>query len=194
MAAEVINTHAFGSAHWRDNWMNDYGQMIGRHPAIVKSYDKNKRTCRIEIPGLTDGADVLPEAEIDYPIGDKSVSGAYSTEIEIIPGDTVWVEFIGADARYPVIISYRNPQVGNSIDWRRFHHANIEITADGVLKLNATSLEINAPTVTINATDTNIVSKVNVAGSELKHNGVNVGHDHRHSGVQSGGNSTGVPS
>ncbi|AEJ01292.1 hypothetical protein Nit79A3_1460 [Nitrosomonas sp. Is79A3] len=168
--------------------MNDYGQMIGRYPAIVKSYDKNKRTCRVEIPALTNGGDVFPEAEIDYPIGDKSISGAHSTEIEINPGDTVWVEFIGADARYPIIISYRNPRVGNSVDYRRFHHANIEMTADGTLKLNAATLEINAATVTINGTNTTI------NGSSLKHNSKNIGDTHTHGGVTPGSSSTDVPS
>ena len=70
----------------------DYGLMPGRYPAIVKSYNQARRTCRIEIPGLTDGGDVLPEAEIEYPIGDKSRVGANETEIEITPGDTVWVD------------------------------------------------------------------------------------------------------
>lgn len=62
------------------------------------------------------------------------------------------------------------------------------MTADGVLKLNATTVEINAPTVTINGANTTI------NGSSLKHNLKNIGDDHRHSGVQAGGNSTGVPS
>ena len=61
-----------------------YGLMQGRYPAIVRSYDQARRTCRVEIPGLTDGADTLPEAEIEYPVG-----------------DTVWIAFIGGDPRYP---------------------------------------------------------------------------------------------
>ncbi|MBL0011149.1 MAG: hypothetical protein IPP22_09425 [Nitrosomonas sp.] len=153
--------------------MNEYGTMHGRYPAVVKSYDKNRRTCRIEIPGLTDGADVLPEADILYPIGDKSKSGSHATEIEMLPGDTVWISFIGGDPR--------------SIDWRRFHHANIEMTANGVLKLNATTVEINAPTVTINGTNTTI------NGSSLKHNSKNIGDDHEHTGVQSGPSVSGPP-
>lgn len=167
--------------------MNDYGAMPGRYPAVVKSYDKNRRTCRIEIPGLTDGADVLPEAEIEYPIGDKSRAGSHATEIEILAGDTVWISFIIGDPRYPIITGYRNPQSENSIDWRRFHHANIEITADGVLKLNAATVEISAPTVTINGTNTTI------NGSSLKHNAKNIGDTHHHGNVTPGSSSTGVP-
>lgn len=104
--------------------------MAGRYPAVVQSYNQSKRTCRISIPGMTDGGDVLPEAEIEYPIGDKSRSGANATELEITAGDTVWVAFIGGDPRYPIITGYRNPQAGNSADWRRIHHKNIEQLSD----------------------------------------------------------------
>jgi len=119
-----------------------YGLLPGRYPAVVRSYDQARRTCRIEIPGLTDGADVFPEAEIEYPIGDKSRSGANATELEISAGDTVWVSFIGGDPRYPVITGYRNPQSGNSANWRRWHHANIEMLADGTIRLAVGSSEI----------------------------------------------------
>ncbi len=111
----------------------EYGLMPGRYPAIVKTYNQARRTCRVEIPGLTDGGDVLPEAEIEYPIGDKSRAGQYETEIEILAGDTVWVSFIGGDPRYPIITGYRNPQAGNSVDWRRWHHKNIEHIADQLM-------------------------------------------------------------
>lgn len=111
----------------------EYGLMPGRYPAIVKTYNQARRTCRVEIPGLTDGGDVLPEAEIEYPIGDKSRSGKWETEIEILPGDTVWVSFIGGDPRYPIITGWRNPQSGNSVDWRRWHHKNIEHIADQLM-------------------------------------------------------------
>jgi len=120
----------------------EYGFMPGRYPAIVRSYDQARRTCRIEIPGLTDGGDVLPEAEIEYAIGDKSRVGQFETEIEILPGDTVWIAFIGGDPRYPIITGYRNPQAGNSTDWRRWHHPNIEMLADSILRLAVGSSEI----------------------------------------------------
>lgn len=124
----------------------------GRYPAIVRSYDRTKRTCRIEMPGITDGSDVLPEAEIEYPIGDKSAHGSFPTEIEILEGDTVWVSFIGGDSRYPVITGYRNPQSGNISDWRRIHHTNIEVLADGTLRLKVGSSEIVMTTDSIKLT------------------------------------------
>lgn len=106
------------------------GIMPGRYPAIVSTYDAATRMCRVQIPGLTDGGDVLPNAEIEYSIGDKSRNGPNTTEIEIVPGDHVWVSFIAGDPRYPIITGYRNPGAGNSDGWRRWHHANIEMLAD----------------------------------------------------------------
>lgn len=137
----------------------DYGLMPGRYPAIVKSYDKIKRTCRIEIPGVTDGGDVLPEAEIEYPIGDKSRAGVNPTEIEITPGDTVWISFIGGDPRYPLITGYRNPQAGNSVDWRRWHHKNIELIADSEMRLvvGSTSIVMTPDNITISTPSLAIV-------------------------------------
>lgn len=162
--------------------MNEYGLMPGRYPAVVVSYDWQKRTCRIEIPGLTDGGDVMPEAEIEYPIGDKSRTGDYATEIEISPGDTVWVAFIGGDPRYPVITGYRNPHAGNSGDWRRWHHKNIELSADTNIVIQA------GGSVTIKA------GSVLIESDSLTHNGVNVGDTHIHGGVLPGPSDTSTPS
>lgn len=116
--------------------MDSYGRLFGKYPAVIKAYDQLARQCRIEIPGITDGGDVLPIAEIMYPVGDKSKVevGKVSTEIEILAGDLVWVEFIGGDPRYPLIVGYRNPNQNNSINWRRHHHANIEMLSDHILQ------------------------------------------------------------
>ncbi|WP_052700073.1 hypothetical protein [Methylocucumis oryzae] len=146
----------------------------GRYPAVVKGYDGPTRQVRVSIPGITDGGDELPVAEIEYPIGDKK-----NTEIEILDGDTVWVAFIGGDQRYPIITGYRNPSAGNEVDWRRFHHANIELTADNVLKLNAATIELHGD--------------VAISGGELTHEGKNVGATHTHSGVDTGAGNTGEP-
>lgn len=176
--------------------MSDYGIMAGRYPAIVKSYNQTRRTCRVEIPGLTEGADVLPEAELEYPIGDKSRAGVNPTEIEITPGDTVWVAFIGGDARYPIITGWRNPQAGNSVDWRRWHHKNIELLADSVMNLIAggdvllksgSHVTVQAPAITLQA------SSVEILSDSLTHNGVNVGDTHVHGGIKSGPSDTSPP-
>ena len=84
----------------------------------------------------------MPEAEIEYAIGDKSAHASYPTEIESLPGDTVWIAFIGGDPRYPIVTGYRNPQSGNTSDWRRIHNANVELLADGTMRLKVGSSEI----------------------------------------------------
>jgi len=169
--------------------MSDYGAMPGRYPAIVKTYDPARRTCRVEIPGLTDGGDVLPEAELEYPIGEKSRAGANATEIEVLPGDTVWVAFIGGDSRYPIITGWRNPMAGSSTGWRRFHHANVELLAEAVMRLIAGgdvllqaggTLTIKAPHVAIESTT-------------LTHNGVNISETHVHGGILPGPADTATP-
>jgi len=137
--------------------MSNYGAYPGKYPAFIRDYDKASRLCRVEIPGITDGHDVLPLAEILYPVGEKSFSsaGQGATEIEILANDPVWVEFIGGDERRPLICGYRNPTLAsaNSVDYRRIRHANVEITASsGDLKLNAAEAEINLTSKTMKAT------------------------------------------
>lgn len=203
--------------------MSDYGMMPGRYPAVVKEYLPARRTCRVEIPGLTDGADVFPEAEIEYSIGDKAKDGEHFTEIEIVPGDTVWIAFIAGDPRYPIITGWRNPQTGNGVDWRRWHHANMELLADTLMNLiaggdmllrSATKVTIEAPTIiancetaTVNASSSttidtpetsitgNLTVEGNVAvnGGSVTHGGINIGKTHKHLGVTAGSSTSGPP-
>lgn len=153
--------------------MDDYALMPGRYPAVVKSYDPDRRTCRVEIPGLTDGGDVLPEAEIEYAIGDRSAGTGTRTEVEILPGDPVWVAFVAADPRFPVITGYRNPQTGNAVDWRRWHHANMELLAETLMKLIAggdvliksgTRITLQAPEILLDAQHSTSTGMHTVAG------------------------------
>ena len=44
----------------------------GLLPGEVESYDPVARTCRVRIPGITDGSSILPEAIIMAPIGDRA--------------------------------------------------------------------------------------------------------------------------
>lgn len=123
--------------------------IVGKIPAVVREVTRGRREVRVEIPGITDGAEILPLAQICYPIGDKSAH----TEIRMLPGDGVWVEFECGDARYPIIVGYRNPNVGNVIGWRRWHHENIETEADTAqIHTAGSDYKINAEDVTITAT------------------------------------------
>lgn len=134
--------------------MDDNHRINGKLPAVVKSYSATDRTCKVEIPGLTDGADELLEAEIEYSIGDNS----RNTEIRILTGDTVWVEFINGDVRYPIITGWRNPRKGNSKDWRKWQHKNIALIADSDLTVNAKNTKITSDDLTIDAKNTKITS------------------------------------
>lgn len=158
-------------------------QFIGKFPAIVREYDANTRLARVEIPQITNGGDVLPEAQICYPLGDKSrtKAGTIPTEIELLPDDLIWVEFINGDQNYPVIVGYRCPSAGNDVGWRRFHHANVELIADAGMVLTGASLNLN------------FTGAVNITSASLFHNGVNVGYQHHHGNVQNGGGNTGNP-
>lgn len=111
-----------------------HGTIPGKLPAVVASYDKGRRECRVHIPGLTDGTGPGISAEIEYPIGDKSKAGEFSTDILIAQGDPVWVMFEAGDPRYPIITGFRNPRVGNGTDWRRFHQKHVEIIGDELIR------------------------------------------------------------
>ncbi len=135
--------------------------MIGLMPAIVDSIDREARIARVRIPGLTDGAAELPEAEFCNPIGDKSEH----TEIRILPGDRVWLAFQHGDTRYPVIVGYRPKNVENGIDWRRFHHAHFEFNADNTFNIIAgTQVNVTAPKVVVDSPDSNFTGKVTIDG------------------------------
>lgn len=168
-----------------------------RWPGEVVSYDAARRTCRVRIPGITDGSTEFPEATIEQAIGDKSEH----TEIRILAGDRVWLCFECGDSRFPIVTGFRAKETGNETSWRRWHHANIELTADGMLKFNATNIELNGITTingvtTVNGTtainDTLAVSGMASLGGGLSstgassmtgtltNNGVNVGSRHTH--------------
>lgn len=141
---------------------------MSRWPAIVKSVDRERREVRVEIPGVTDGAEEMPIAEIEYPIGDKSEH----TEIRILEGDRVWVEFIAGDSRYPIITGYRPKQTGNEVGTRRWHHDNIHTNADETqLHEAGTSITLDAgETITVRVGGTTAVitdGKVEVTGADI---------------------------
>ena len=151
-------------------------------PGFIESYDAARRICRVRIPGLTDGAEVFPEASICNPIGDKSEH----TELRIVAGDRGWLSFVDGDARFPIIVGYRPKETDNVMGWRRWHHANVEVTADGQVLIQAgASVTLRSPSIVL---DGNVSS----AGS-LTNNGTNVGSTHRHGGVDTGGGTTQTP-
>lgn len=104
-----------------------------KHPGFIRKVDRDRREVRVEIPPFTDGASELPLAEIEYPIGDDS----QNTEIRLVEGRGVWIEFIAGDPRRPLITGYRNPNTGNVVGMRRWNHDSFEINADETFTINA---------------------------------------------------------
>lgn len=133
----------------------------GLWPGEVDSYNQAARTCRVRIPGVTDGSAVLPEAVIMPPIGDRAYAADSKdhTELRILPGDAVWLMFEAGDPRFPIIVGARPKRTGNPTNWRRWRHANIEMTADGELVFNATNVTWN------------------ISGNETRHVGGNASAD-----------------
>lgn len=121
-------------------------------PGVVRSYDPTRRTCRVSIDGITDGAQVLPEAVFNNPLGDS----AATTEIRILPGDLVWLMFEAGDPRFPIIMGYRTPRAGNPKDWRRWQHKNIQLIAEDtfLITVGATQITVTSGLVRIAGADT----------------------------------------
>jgi len=143
--------------------------MFGKYPAVVMSYDGITRLAKVKLEPLDDGADTVLDAELLYPLGDKS-----NTAIEVLANDAVWVEFEAGDPRYPIIVGYRNKRESNDDSTRRYHHhGSFEILADNIIKIKgdvkviveSETVEVNATTVTVTAINTNITSLVNITGN-----------------------------
>lgn len=143
--------------------------MLGKYPAVVVAYNGSTRLAQVKIEPLDNGADAVLEAELLYPLGDKS-----NTAIEVLANDAVWVEFEAGDPRYPIIVGYRNKRTGNDDSTRRYHHhGSFEILADNIIKIKgdvkviveSETVEVTATTVTVTATNTNITSLVNITGN-----------------------------
>ncbi len=101
-------------------------RILGMIPGIVVEYLPQSRECRVEVPGMTDGSGEKLVAQIMQCLGDMSER----TEIEILPGDRVWLQFEEGDQRFPMIVGYRARNTGNRLDWRRWHHKNMELLFD----------------------------------------------------------------
>ena len=132
------------------------------HPAKLVSYDKDGRTAKVTIEGLTDG---LPEgitAMLAYPVGDDD----RDTERELLAGADVWVFFEQGDTTMPVVAFYRRHGQGRAlIDVRRIRQENIELLARANITLSAEDfMHIKAKTINIDADTLNITAETNVKG------------------------------
>lgn len=168
-----------------------------KHPGFIRKVDRVRREVRVEIPPFTDGASELPIAEIEYPIGDDSKN----TEIRLVEGRGVWIEFIAGDPRRPLITGYRNPNTGNVVGMRRWNHDNFEINANEVFTINAgakialivggTSLVLTPESIAEIAAALSVKAAVAIEGAvaqtggDMTSAGISVQH-HKHPSAPSG--------
>lgn len=150
-------------------------------PGFVESYDPATRLCRVKILGVTDGCDTLPQAMLSYPIGDKSEH----TEIRILAGDRVWLDFVNGDPRFPIITGFRPKETDNAIDWRRWHHQNIELDAGTqVLVIAGGNVTLRAPSITLDGPTTvtgRLTYQAGIDGTgTATSNGKDVSNTHHH--------------
>lgn len=177
--------------------MPNPGSLSRWTPGVIDSVDSQARVVRVQIPGLTDGAQQYPEAEICYPVGEDS----RETDRRIKPGALVWLDFVGGNPKYPIIIGYRCPQQGNAAGVHRTAQQRIEMLADTDMVLSAKDgvLTIKAGTkVVLDAGDLEfkgvatflgpvtleklLTLKLGLAatGGDIQHLGVSVGSRHTH--------------
>ncbi|WP_138590674.1 phage baseplate assembly protein V [Pseudoalteromonas ruthenica] len=78
--------------------------LLGKHRAEVVSVDhpKSLQMCQVRLLGLWDEVPDkdLPWAEYHLPFGARANEGDFKP---CQPGDTVWVEFVAGDSRFPLI-------------------------------------------------------------------------------------------
>ncbi len=171
--------------------------MLSFIPAKILSYDAQQRTAQVQIDGLTDGAEDGIAATFAYPVGHDD----RDTEIQVLVGAEVYIFFAGGQLDSPVIAFYRSHGDGAVVDTRRIRQKNIEILATA-------GVNIAAPTITINGrlvvngdidhtgnqnTSGNVTAQTVTGTTGVTGAGKSLA-AHTHSGVRSGGDTSGPPS
>lgn len=150
-------------------------RMSNYTPGFVDSYDPEQKLARVRWDGIA-GASPLPQAMLLYGLGDKSEH----TDIRILPGDRVWLDFVNGDPRHPIVLGFRPKETDSAVAWRRLHADNIELEAlDGDL--------------VIKASGTIVIEGDIVHTGTITSNGKNIGSTHTHTGVDTGGGISGPP-
>lgn len=128
-------------------------------PAEVKSWDGVKM--RIAIPGYTDGADQFPEAEICYPLADRSADTGY----KILPGDPIWIMFNGGDENSPIVMGFRGKNTGGNKDTRFLEHTNFATKAENEMTETSKNHTVNAASLfTVNSNSIVLNANVKING------------------------------
>jgi hypothetical protein len=169
-----------------------------KYPGFIRAVDRDRREVRVEIPPFTDGASELPIAEIEYPIGDDS----RDTEIRLVVGREVYIEFLAGDPRRPLITGFRNPNTGNVVGTRRWNHDNFELNADSVFTINAgeainlivggTSIKLTGAEIASIAAAHKVQGPVTQTGGDITSDGIGL-QTHKHPSAPSGPVSGPIP-
>ncbi|MFJ3685550.1 hypothetical protein [Pseudomonas sp. NPDC090208] len=158
-------------------------------PGFIGKVDRDRREVRVSFPPHTDGASELPIAELNYPLGDHSPN----TEIRLVEGTPIWLDFRGGDPRYPIIIGQRAINEGNEVGTRRWNHDNFELNADKNFTINAgesinlivdgTSFRLTAAAIKAIAGAHTIEGPVTQTGGDMTSDGISA---QKHTHVEQG--------
>ncbi|WOE40050.1 hypothetical protein [Acinetobacter chinensis] len=170
--------------------------LLGFKRAQILSYDPVKRTARIHIHGLTDGASEGLTATFAYAVGEDD----RDTEIKILGNNKnapdVFVFFENNEISRPVIAFFSSHGINAETDVRRIKQKNIEVLASSEMKLEAEDMHIKAGRLYI---DAEIIHEGNqkttgtiTATEDVVAGNVSV-KTHPHSGIRSGNEESAPP-
>lgn len=205
----------------RETFRKMMQRVDGMLPAVVVSYDRASNTAAVRpiIALLTTGGEVVPRAQVARVPVVALGGGGFVVNFPLQAGDRGWIEAsdrdislflqgLAADQR-PNTLRMHSFEDGRFIPdvFREFDVSDVGgdamtiQSADGTvrvelspdrLRLVAPTIKMDATTVEITADTIDITGDVSTTGA-LTNNGVNVGSTHTHTGVQTGGGTSGPP-
>ena len=185
----------------------------GMLPATVVSYDRaaNVATVRPLIALLTTSGETVKRAQVARVPVVALGGGGFVINFPLRPGDRGWIE--ASDRDISLFLQSGGDAAPNTLRLHSFEDgrfipdifAAFDVSqvagdamtiqsADGAvrLELSPARIKMTAPDVTINTGLLTVNGPVATVGT-LTNNGVNVGSTHAHTGVQTGGGTSGPP-
>lgn len=185
----------------------------GMLPATVVSYDRvaNVATVRPLIALLTTSGETVKRAQVARVPVVALGGGGFVINFPLRPGDRGWIE--ASDRDISLFLQSGGDAAPNTLRLHSFEDGRFipdvfaaydvsEVAADAMtiqsadgavrLELSPARIKITAPDVMINTGLLTVNGNVATVGT-LTNNGVNVGSTHAHTGVQTGGGTSGPP-
>lgn len=186
----------------------------GMLPATVVSYDRtaNVATVRPLIALLTTSGETVQRAQVAQVPVMALGGGGFVINFPLQPGDLGWIEASDRDISL-FMQSMSDDQPPNTLRLHSFEDGRFipdvfaaydvsEVADDAMtiqsldgavrLELSPSGIKMTAPDVTINTDQMTVNGNVATVGT-LTNNGVDVGSNHTHTGVQTGGGTSGPP-